>query len=227
MGLDFATLIAQLKLDVPKRGRVPNEGQYELCVKRSVAKYGRDRPMLKTTTIDVVSGTAEYAMPSDFFKLLTVQEFFVEGRTVLVTETGLIPIGDTWTERFEVQGQTLVIQPEPVYDWSEREVRYLSVHVLTTVDSNLVYANLTDADEEIFSQMAQAYALTIIANQMASDATKHTIQGVSENTTDPVKVVREQIEHLTKRYKADMTSDTSYGGAFGHSFEAWELEGLY
>ena len=223
MGLALADLITRLQADVAQRGSVPTSTQYEQCVKDAVADYSRQRPMLRRTTIDVVSGTAEYDLPADFWQLVSLQEWGTT-ESVLIADAGLIPLPADFTEEWEVLGRTLVLHPEPAYTLSGRVLKYLAVHVLTGDEGSEEYAYLTREDEDIFMLQAQALALGLIANAMAGKAADYSVRDVRETRSTPLKEVREQIKELKKEYKAELERANRVMPVVGHGYTQAELE---
>jgi hypothetical protein len=222
MALNLTSLVSQLQDDVPQRGNVPSEVQYADCVQAAVADYGRRRPMLRRTSIDVVSGTAEYSLPADFYKLVTFQSALTTGG-VMIKPTGLVPVPDYFQEDIEVLGRTLRIVPTPAYSWEGRVLKYLAVHVL---DDDQQYPYLEEEDAAVFMLKAQAIALRLIANTMSSRVADFSVRDVRENRSSPLSEMREQIESLEQDYQQALDKQNTVMPVLGHGYSQSELEAL-
>lgn len=229
MSLLLSALITRLQGEVPQRGNVPSTTQYEACVKDAVADYARRRPMLRRTEINVVSGTAEYTLPDDFWQLVTFQAWDPSSG-VLITDAGLVPLPSDFTEDWEILGRTLVLHPTPNYTLSGRVLRYLAVHVTSVVEGEgdaedvELYSYLTREDEDIFMKKAHALALGLIANAMATKVADSAVRDVRENRSAPLKEVREQIKALDDEYEAKLTRANKVMPVLGHGYSQAELE---
>jgi hypothetical protein len=222
MALNLTSLATQLQNDVPQRGNVPSEAQYADCIQAAVADYGRRRPMLRRTAIDVVSGTAEYTLPADFYKMVMFQSALISGR-VIIKPTGLIPVPANFEESIEILGRTLRIVPTPAYSWEGRVLKYLAVHVL---DDDQQYPNLEAEDVAVFMLKAQAIALRLIANVMASRVSDFSVRDVRENRSNPLAEVREQIQNLEQDYQEALNKQNTVMPVLGHGYSQAELEAL-
>lgn len=223
MGLALADMVAQLQSDVPQRGNVPSAAQYEACVEQAIANYGKRRPMLRRTEIDIQSGVAEYALPDDFWQLVYLDGWDATGG-VINTSTGLVAIPDSYREDWEILGRTLVLHPTPTYTWDDRVLKYLAVHVQSGDEGAEQYAYLTLDDQEVFWSLAQALALQVIANTMAGNATDYTLHDVRENRTNPLAEVRKQIDDLKATYEDAVTRSNKAAPTLGHGYTRAELE---
>ena len=229
MSLTLAALVSRLQADVPQRGSVPSATQYADCVKDAVADYSRRRPMLRRATIDVRSGVAEYGLPDDFWQLVSFQ-VWGPSSGVMVTDGGLVPLPGDFREEWEILGRTLVLHPTPGYTMSGRVLRYLAVHVPSVVEGEgdeedvELYAYLTREDEAIFAKRAQALALGLIANTMATKVADTAVRDVRETRSAPLKEVREQIQALEAEYEAKLERANKVLPVLGHGYSQAELE---
>jgi hypothetical protein len=223
MALKLADLIIRLQSDVPQRGNVPTDTQYGLCIEDAVSDYSKRRPLLRNTSVDVVSGVDEYGLPDDFWQLVSMQTW-EETRGVMVTPGGLIPMPADFTESWEVMGATLIIYPTPLYSWAGRQIKYLAAHVL---DDDETYPYLGKQDAQAFMKRAQALALGLIANQMAGRVADWQVHDVKESGTSPLKEIRSQIEHLDKEYQAAVDAANRVRPILGHGYSQAELESWY
>lgn len=171
MSVALSTMISRLQSDVAARNGLPSSTQYEQCVKDAVADFSRRAPMQKVATINVVSGTAGYALPDGFSKLLRFTGALNPQTGVLNTAAGLIPVDASFKERVMVQGAQLVIYPTPAYTMA-RDLWYAAAYVL---DVTNVYADMTDEAAAIVMLKAQALALMLQAHQAAKEGWLYSI----------------------------------------------------
>ena len=64
MGVALTTMVARLQAQVPVRNGVPAD--YSQLVKDAVAQLSADAPIVTSTTLAIVAGTATYTLPTDF-----------------------------------------------------------------------------------------------------------------------------------------------------------------
>jgi hypothetical protein len=179
MTIALSTLVSQLQSLVPAVDGVPTTAQYERIVRQAVADFSRQTDPPTQTEIAVVAGTATYALPDDFLRLIS---FKPESSCTYQSwwDTGY-PYADGWGygynqvcdpcgERYDIRGTTLTIFPTPTSD-ETRVLRYGWQHVLNASDE---YEYL-DSDGEavrIVLLKAQAEALRILAVQESAGGTK-------------------------------------------------------
>jgi len=164
-------LISRLQSDVAARNSVPSSAQYEQAVRDAVADFSRRAPMQKVVTINVVSGTASYALPSGFSKMIRFTGALNPQTGVLNTAAGLIPVDASFKEHVMVQGAQLVIYPTPLYTMA-RDLWYAAAYVL---DGSSAYADMTDEVAAIVMLKAQALALMLQAHQAAKEGWLYSI----------------------------------------------------
>lgn len=170
MGISLETLVERLMQAVPARDGVPTLVQYRQCIEDAVADLDQRKPNQKVAAMSVVAGTAEYALPSDFVRLIALEPLWAaEG--VLVGDSGLIAVDATFTELVTVAGGVLTITPTPSYT----TVRRLHYAAGRTLDADEVYVDLTPGDARLVLLLAQALALEAQANSAAAAGWRYQI----------------------------------------------------
>jgi hypothetical protein len=167
-------------------------------VRDAAADFSRRAPMQKVSTINVTSGTASYALPADFIRIIRLANALNTRDGVLNTSAGLIPVSGSFQERVMVQGSSLVLSPTPTYTM-ERELWYMAGLVL---DSSNAYADMTDAAAAIVIKKSQALALTLQANRATEEAWSYTIGDETVTKTQLAAQIREQAQALDGEYLA-------------------------
>lgn len=195
MAVTLAWLTAQLQTVTPAVSSVPSSAQYTECIAEAIADLSQRKPITKITTLSIVSGTATYALPSDFLRVIALEGLVGESRT-LVTATGLVALGEGYTEHYNVYGGNLVFTPTPAYTAS-RKLMYAAQHVL---DDNDSYPDLSTEDARIALLKAQALALQARAYNLFATGYSYTIGDVHEDLGAPVKALESRAAELEKRY---------------------------
>jgi hypothetical protein len=196
MSVTLAALVARLTAAVPAQNGVPSTAQYEQCVKDAVADYGERRPNQKVTTISVVSGTAAYALPSDFLRQIQFEPLTgTDG--VLISATGLIPLDSSLEEIYTFAGGYLTIYETPSYT-ADRDLWYAAGHALNLSNA---YPDLSDADARILLLKAQQLALDLQANVSAQSGWKYQIGDEMVDKSAMGAKLREQSGYLQKQYE--------------------------
>lgn len=166
MSIALSDLVARLQADIPARGGSPTSAQYIRAVEDAVADYARRRPMTRFGTLAVVSGTATYALPSDFLSLIRLDPFVaLDG--VIHTAGGLVPTALNSQEYYTVNGLTITFTPTPQYTLT-RDFSYAAGHVL---DDENEYPSMTFEDTAILILKAQAVALRVQAFSLITSGT--------------------------------------------------------
>lgn len=161
-----AQLISQLQADVPQLNGWPAEAQYAQAVTDAIADLGRRLPRQAWTTIEIVSGTASYALPADFLRAISFSTpVYQEG--VIIGDDGLIPVGARPRERWQIAAGQITITPTPAAS-SSRELRYAALDALG--DDDDTYATLDDVRAGLAMLKARAIVLGLQAAKAARDA---------------------------------------------------------
>jgi len=168
----LADLITDLQEDVPAVDGVPTDAQYERAIKDAVSEFSRRCGVIKNGEIAVVSGTASYALPSDFMDLIEIDDPYEPQHNVIVTQTGIIPFSELapFEEDITVRNNTLTIYPTPAYSMT----RYIEYKAAWVLDESDEYP-LTDDEARIVLLKAKAIAFEKVANATASSGFRYTV----------------------------------------------------
>jgi hypothetical protein len=197
MGIAFSTLVSRLEGLAPAQNEMPSRAQYEQYVRDAVWDFSRRAPMQKTLNLSIVSGTASYTLPSDFFRLIRLASTINLQEGVMNTPSGLIAVSSSsFRERIMVQGGSLVIYPTPTYTMT-RELWYMAAYVLNAIG---LYADLTEETAAIVMLKGQALALGLLANQAAQQAWSYSIGDESVTKTSQAPQMREQVKGMEAEY---------------------------
>ncbi len=200
----LADLITELQEDVPAVDGVPSDAQYERAIKEAVAEFSRKCGLVKNTLLSIVSGTAAYALPADFLKLIEIDDPFNPEHNIMITTTGIIPFGNgsVFEEELTIRDRTLTIYPTPAYA-ADRYMEYKAAWVL---DGDNEYP-LTDDEAEIVLLKAKAIAFEKISNADAALDMKYSIGnmsvdlgGTSGGYSKRITDFEDKFEHACDRY---------------------------
>lgn len=197
MSVSLAELAERVEGAVPARGGVPDAGQYEQCVRDAVADFSRRCPMQRVATLAIVRGTAAYALPADFLRLIRIASPSA-GDGVINSNDGLIPVGPTWRERYTIAGLTITFYPPPAYSMS-RDLWYAAAHVLDDSDE---YPDLGGDEAGMVLLKAQALALSLQANAVAGNAWTYQVGDERVDKTKQAESLRNQAKGLNDEYVA-------------------------
>lgn len=197
MAVSLATLQSRLQAAVPARNSIPAAAQYEQAVKDAVWDFSNRVPLRKLTTVDVVNGTATYNLPSDFLRIIKLDDVVSRDDDVIVSEGGLIPVSNSYRERYSVAGGQITFYPTPQYTAS----RYLWYGAAYVTDESDVYQDLTEDTARVVLLKAQAIALGFLANAAAGEAVKFSMGDEDVDKTKLVAGYKEQFEQMEQAYR--------------------------
>jgi len=189
----FALLLEPLGLilAVPAWNSSPTDDQYTQAVKDAVMDFNRRAPMQKVVTLSMVSGTATYALPDDYVKVIRVASLANPSGVILTDH--IIPVNaSTWRERHMIAGKNITFYPMPQYTLA-RDVWYAAGHIL---DDSAAYPDMTDDTAYILLHKAQAICLRLQANKAATQAWSYSIGDESVNKAALADSLRKQAEAL-------------------------------
>lgn len=168
MAISLLALVERLERSAAQRDGIPAE--YSQLVKDAVLQLGLDVPIVTSTTINIVAGTAAYTLPADFVQLIELVPLPAIGGTA-VTSGGLVPLGvGGWQELFYIEGDTIRFDPVPGYT-AARTLRYMGGYIL----SNGSFQRLTENGARIALMYGQYLALSEQASAVAGDGFKFSI----------------------------------------------------
>lgn len=181
MATTLAALLAELQSEVSAVNSVPTTAQYTQAIKDAVKEFSRRCGVKKNSTLAIVAGTASYALPDDFLKLIEIDDVFNPEHQVMITASGIVPFGELrpFEEDITVQNKTLTIFPTPGYSMT-RYIEYKAAWILTGSDPNETYALMGEDEAQIVMIKAKSLATEKKANAMASSsAMKYSFGAVS------------------------------------------------
>ncbi len=197
-------LVEQLEENVPAKDGVPSAAQYAQAVPDEAADFSRRCGRVKIATLSVVSGTASYALASDFVQLVKLYSLS-NADGIINSGTGLIPVNVSWTEKYQVADGTITFYPTPEYTLS-RDYEYKAGWVL---DSSDVYQEMGSFEAGIVLLLAEARALGLQANVAAQQAWSYQIGDERVSKEKLADVLRAQAEARKADY---MDAVRQYGG---------------
>lgn len=168
MTIALSTLTTRLENMVAARDSVP--GDYAQIVKDAVSQLAQDVPIIRYDTISVVSGTATYTLADDFLYMIEL-ESALNTDGIIISDSGLIPVSDTFDEVYEIVDGQITFTPTPTYTVT-RDYRYCAGYVL---DGSSIYQNLSENAARIALLYAQYLALNEIATSVAGGGWKYSI----------------------------------------------------
>jgi len=199
MSVYLSDLIDDLKAAVAPLNDVPSDKQYSNAVRDAVNQFARRAPNRKMTTVNVVSGTAQYALPADF---LGVIKYAPLGQgSVLLTDTGIVPLASGFTENWMIVGTTLTIDPTPTYTLA-RKLLYKAGFVLTADE----YTDMTEEIAGIVLLRAQVLALEAKGNSVAESSWSYSIGDESFKKENVAAAVQKQTGDLQQQYEEALRS---------------------
>ena len=210
MAVTLAALVARLQAQVPAKNSIPASTDYSQHVKDAVLQLSQDAPMRKVGTLPVVSGTADYALPSDFLFMIDLPTLGTEDG-VMVNASGIIPLPSSWwAEDITIAGDTLTITPTPTYTL-ERSYRYAARHVLTGETGSETYAVLNENAARVALLYAQHLALSQQAVSVAGSAWKYSIGDESVDKSQQASGYKSAAEVALAGYRRAVAAHKGYG----------------
>ena len=204
MTMPLSTLISRLQADVPPRDAVPSSEQYERCVRAAVEDFGRRAGRSKIGSLSIVSGTASYTLPSDFVRLIEMDSL-TNSSDVILTGSGIIPVGSGYSERWTIANGTITFYPTPSYTMT-RNFEYLAGWAL---DLSNEYADMGEAEAEALLHLARSQALTAQANIAAREAWSYQMGEARVSKERLAAELREQAKQTRVDYDAALMSYNS------------------
>lgn len=210
MAVTLAALVARLQAQVPAKNSIPASTDYSQHVQDAVLQLSQDAPMRKYGTLSVVSGTADYALPSDFLFMIDLPTLGTEDG-VMVNASGIIPLPSSWwAEDITIAGDTLTITPTPTYTL-ERSYRYAARHVLTGSTGSETYAVLNENAARVALLYAQHLALSQQAVSVAGSAWKYSIGDESVDKSQQASGYKSAAEVALAGYRRAVAAHKGYG----------------
>lgn len=157
----LSQLAALLAGDVPATGGVPTTAQYEQAIADAAADFGRRCPRRLIGTLSVVAGTAAYALPTGFQRMIRFPK--LQGGAVMRDASGaLVPFSSSFAEDYVIDGGQLTLYPTPGYTL-DRQYVYSAGYPFVT-DS---FVGLSEDYERVLLLKAQSILLRSLGNESA------------------------------------------------------------
>lgn len=172
MGKSLDDLVAELRILAPAVNDVPSSDQYVLILKDAVRDFNTRVTQRVLFQVSVVANQAEYPLPDDFVKVISLTPPPSIGGVVVAGE-GLVPVSRTtrFNAGWYIRGKKLVFNPTPQFSFA-RQLEYAAGHVL---DESETYADMTDEHAHVILLCAAAKSLQRIAESRTGSLTKYSI----------------------------------------------------
>ena len=210
MTTSLALLIQKLSHEVAARNGVPDSVQYSNAVKDAVLDYSRRNPLRKRVAVSIVSGTATYTLPADFMEVISFPSILEISGGNLVTDSGIIPVSDSFKEEYEIVDGRLTIYPTPAYT----ATRYLWYQALYALDDNQIYQDLDAFGASLVFKKASAICLRVQANRAAQEGWSYQIGDERVDKTKLSDILSSRASELESEYLAEVAKATKTGGLF-------------
>jgi hypothetical protein len=158
-------LVAQLAALVPAQSGAPSTAQYQQAVRAAVGDFGYRVPRTLYGSLAVVAGTAAYALPDGFQRLIQLEAL---GGETTRDAGGFLVAFDTaaaLAERHVISGGTITFYPTPVYTLA-RALWYAAGYPYVALSDT--FDGLTVATEQVVMLRAQANALRVLSSATAA-----------------------------------------------------------
>lgn len=162
-----STLISQLQSQIAPLHGIPSAEQAGQAIDDAVAELGAALPHTLRTTLAVVDGTASYAVPAGFVRLIRLSIPTSSAGDVALTSEGIVPLSRTISEQVTVAHGQLTLYPTPLYA-AERDLWYAAADVLGEDGDS--YPTLDASRARIALHAARAAVLDLQAARAAQDA---------------------------------------------------------
>lgn len=208
----LSDMVSELQSDVPAVDSVPSTTQYEQACIDAVREFSRRCGVPKLAELNIVSGTATYALASDFQKLIWLEAMVgIDG--VVISDTGIIPMSADFTEEHYIQNNQITFKPTPAYTMT-RDYKYKAGWVMTGTNEDREFETLGDAEWDVVKIKAKQLAFEKIMNAQAAGggAVKYSIGAVSVDKGGSIADMSKQLFVLNGQF---VEACENYNGAFG------------
>lgn len=201
MAIDPDVMVQRLLVNFPALAE-PTALQ---MVEDAIEQLSQDVPIMTSTTLAIVSGTASYDLPADFLFLIELPAL-VSSDNVLLSDGGIIPLATAWEERWYVEGDQIRFEPTPVYTLT-RTLRYAARYVL--VDG--VYARLSENGARLALLYAKYLALQAKAAAAGESGWRYKIGDEEVDKSRLGQALLEQTRGALDAYAAAVKQLRGYG----------------
>ena len=212
----LVNLIQQLQLNVPPSSGNPADAQYSSAVIEAVADFGRRCPSTRVVTINVQANVSDYDLPNDFVRVSqfpSLRQLAVGTATgaVILTGSGVVPISNTYNERYSIRNKKLTIIPTPLYSIA-RPLFYAGGFPLEGAAPNQAFTELSDDDAAIAMHKAADLILMQIANGVARQNWSYSLAGESVTKSSLSQAIRDQAKAEREQYEQAIATRANGGG---------------
>lgn len=210
----LSDLIQRLERDINPLNSVPTPSQRRDAVIDAAADLSADLPITRVATIAVVAGTASYALPADFLRLVRLSGLTRQGR-VVIDGDGIIPLsGPTApeTERLTITDGALILYPTPAYTLN-RPMDYQARHLLDAADT---FPHMSDSQGRALLHRARAALLRLQAADQARRALSYQLGDERVSKEKLSAALRDQAADYDRQYQesiARLAAETNAGAA--------------
>lgn len=206
MGISVASITASVKSKTQQFNNIPNPEQLLDAINTAISEVSDRSPFLAETDISVVSGTQDYALPSDF---QSIYEFPIYDATTGGYIVGnALYSGSSRSETVSIIGGMLRITPTPSYTQT-RKLQYFARYTGEVSGDTIVYSELTD--KHMYAIVWRAVA--IIAQMKADKAAEQAwIQQNEDTRIDMSKKYRafmDEADFASRQFEDVMSRITS------------------
>lgn len=202
-----------LQSEVPAVDSVPTSAQYEQAIKDAVMEFSRRCGLVKFGELSIVANTATYDLPSDFQSLIWLEALTgIDG--VIISDAGLIPMGENFREEYAIINKQITFRPTPGYTLA-REYRYKAGWVMTGSSGSETFATLGDAEQNVVMIKAKQLAKEKLKNSLAGGDMKYSFGAVSVDKTSNVDALTREIYALHAEF---VQACESYNGTASGAF---------
>lgn len=197
MSTTLAALQAEVTALVPAWNNAPTTAQYQSSVEGAVRNWNDRVGLQRIATLSIVSGTAAYALPTDFRKIIRLESFRDLNGVVVNSSGFLVPVSADYEERYTVVGTTITFYPTPAYTL-DRDLLYKGAHVLDESDA---YPDMTAEVAGAVALKAAAACLLIQATLASQQAWQYAIGDERVNKERLADSLRKQAGEYDARFE--------------------------
>lgn len=214
----LSELLTRLAALVPAQSGAPTTAQYERAIRDAVADFGYRCPRTLYGTLAIVAGTAAYALPAGFQRLIDIEAPVAD---TFRDTAGFLVAYDTattgTTERHVISATTITFYPTPAYT-ATRGMWYAAGYPYD--EASDTFTGLTAQGENAVLLRATAGALRLVA-QTAAGSFSYRIGDVTVDKSKEADRAASAAAELDAAYLDACRSMTGFIGARAE-YAGWE-----
>lgn len=224
MAITLAELTTRIRRNTTTYNNIPNAEQIAEAISRAFSDLADKAPHLRSSTINVVAGTAAYNLPADFHAIKSFD--LATGGGYMIGDT-MYGSSSTYTEIIKVEDGQLKISPTPTANQT-RTLEYYARHILTT--GTYPYCEERHVNAVIWRAILYiCLAKAAEAERVSWTETQGDVRVDKSGIFKAIMVERENAEKEWNNALAAIVDPTSgYGGGFGkrssyntNPYDAW------